>query len=518
MNSTLDCLVFLLLTQASLEANTTSTGDEIKVGAPRSKRCCFPLSTSCCPQATIACFDTCKGQCIPLCSTQHCITGCITTCSSICAVPAQVQTQPPLQTLPPITLPPFTLPPATLPPATLPPVTFPPVTFPPVTFPPVTLPPATLSPQPSTQPPQPIIIIMESPSKTHETCMPTCQQSCHSSCPTTICVDVCLKKCENACQACCIPASTASTLPPLILPPAPTTTAAAFPAPIMQCINMCLQPCEMKCRETQPMIICLPLCQQSCKASCTRAQRNVIPCQGGGAGGCTCSSGYNRCAVAPYFPTRRMSSQPKREKIKTKLWWSDEVKHHRATSPIAERKDVVHRLPSSHYETNSMEKPVSKKLIKRPRKSIMRPAFNLDYERDYEQLERKKLEEEERLRRRETSLLQKKESVRLRSLGKQTGMPDQKKKWEFNNTPRKVVRKRPYRKKQVPPRRTNVKVRRASKMGVVSKRRRFQRLRARVVSRRTSRVASKPAWAYVGDPTMRSYRTQERSFRSDFHF
>ncbi|RCN35733.1 hypothetical protein ANCCAN_18404 [Ancylostoma caninum] len=63
----------------------------------------------------------------------------------------------------------------------------------------------------------------------------------------------------------------------------------------MQCITMCLQPCEMKCRETQPMIVCLPLCQRTCEATCTQTQQNVTPCQGGDARGCSCSNGYIQC-------------------------------------------------------------------------------------------------------------------------------------------------------------------------------------------------------------------------------
>ncbi|KAL6725132.1 hypothetical protein Aduo_019944 [Ancylostoma duodenale] len=213
-----------------------------------------------------------------------------------------------------------------------------------------------------------------------------------------------------------------------------------------------------------------------------------------------------------------MSSQPKRERMKAKLWWSDEDRHHEAASPITERRTVVHHLPRSHYEANSMEKPVSKRRIKKPRKTTMRPPFDRDYEKDYEELARQRLAEEKHTQQQEALLLREEESERRRNLGNLRRNTDQKKRWSFNSSPRKVVRKSPSRRKQIPLRRTPGKVHRVSKKIRAAKRSRPRKTLARVVSRRTARVSSKPAWAYVGDPTMRAYRTQQPSFRSDFHF
>ncbi|RCN45361.1 hypothetical protein ANCCAN_08662 [Ancylostoma caninum] len=65
--------------------------------------------------------------------------------------------------------------------------------------------------------------------------------------------------------------------------------------PIMQCIALCIQPCEIQCRETRPATVCLPLCQQTCETTCLQTQQNVMPCQVAAGGGCNCNSGYTQC-------------------------------------------------------------------------------------------------------------------------------------------------------------------------------------------------------------------------------
>ncbi|EYC36591.1 hypothetical protein Y032_0879g2827 [Ancylostoma ceylanicum] len=67
-----------------------------------------------------------------------------------------------------------------------------------------------------------------------------------------------------------------------------------FRTPFFQCIALCIQPCEVQCRETRPINVCIPMCAQTCQTTCTQTQL-TMPCQTTSNGGCGCNSGYSQC-------------------------------------------------------------------------------------------------------------------------------------------------------------------------------------------------------------------------------
>ncbi|VDK44438.1 unnamed protein product [Cylicostephanus goldi] len=81
----------------------------------------------------------------------------------------------------------------------------------------------------------------------------------------------------------------------------------------------------------------------------------------------------------------------------------------------------------------------------------------------------------------------------------------------------KVVRNSPYRKKQVKKKKiapTPLMARSTapSKRRIAAPAQKVRR------PKKKAKVIVKRPWAYVGDPTLRAYRTREQSYLSDFHF
>ncbi|KAK6760144.1 hypothetical protein RB195_021592 [Necator americanus] len=188
-------------------------------------------------------------------------------------------------------------------------------------------------------------------------------------------------------------------------------------------------------------------------------------------------------------------------------------------APLKAGQDVI-----PEYSTNSIEKPASKPRIKKRKKTTVRHVDNGQHlwmkpEVSESKREPKKIEEEQD-RRRDIQERQREQAERrqlleeLRKNNELMGMMG------IQKRPKKVVRKRPYRREQAPYVHRKAKPRKELHKQPKATRNRVQATgRGRVPKKRKkSNVVLKRPWAYVGDPTLRAYRTREQTHLSDFHF
>ncbi|CAJ0609047.1 unnamed protein product [Cylicocyclus nassatus] len=231
--------------------------------------------------------------------------------------------------------------------------------------------------------------------------------------------------------------------------------------------------------------------------------------------------GHDIIPIAPYFPRRRLSLSSTASKTRKKIWWSDNDSVHRTISPVTVER--ISLSPSSD-SPNSIEKPVSKRRVAKIKKTAVKPADDFDHERWLEHSNKQKMEKrrkEEKRRRLEFERKQiEEENRRLieerKRYEEQWRTIQERQRRPKKKTSVKVVRNSPYRKKQVKknktlPPRPKARSRTPTKKRIAP----AQKVRR---PKKKSKVIVKRPWAYVGDPTLRAYRTREQSYLSDFHF